>query len=108
MKIVGKLVLGFILILTLAVAVSANTSADNWSFNSGSVGDVLTRVAEPVSIKTVEVLNEISAPHGVNIWTSDPVAVPAENASVGSDPWSTSGPVSSPSTQGLANSNGWA
>ena len=106
MRVWGKMFVGFILILSLMVAVSASTS-NNWSFNSGSqVGNVFTKVTEPVSTKIVEIKNEISPPHGAIMWTSDPVAA-VSNESVGSDPWSTSGPVSSPSTQGLANTDGW-
>jgi hypothetical protein len=89
------------------VAVSASTSSSNWSFGSGGA-QVANQVEDivPIVTKPVERLNPVG-PQGVNIWSSDPVAE-VSNESVGSDPWSTSGPVGSPTTQGVANSDGWS
>lgn len=97
----GILLIGLVLVLSLVVAVSASTSSINWSFGSG--GAQAADVSTPVT-KTVE---KPAGPEAVNVWSSDPVGAPT-NASVGSDRWSNSGPVSSPSTQGMANTDGWS
>lgn len=63
MKIVGKLVIGLVLVLSLLVAVSASTSSPNWSFGSG--GAQAADVLIPVT-KTVEVLKPVGS-QGVNL-----------------------------------------